>query len=127
MSERGRAVALKLPKGTIDYIKANPQIAQLVGQAVSTGLELQVPPEAICKVLEKPHVLADLEASIESGTKEDLENFLACVKQAVSHPLDMGMRTTEEIQQIQDSMKESFVYTQVDSVGDKTESKEAEV
>lgn len=126
MSTVGRAMALKLPKGTLEFIRTNPTIASAVGQIVASGLELGIEPKLIREQLEHEKFLAAVSLHIENGTKEDLLDFLEKVKNSVDAPIDLGIMSEEQVKGVEQAMgSDRFAYTQVDSIGDKVESKEA--
>jgi hypothetical protein len=126
MSQEGRAVALKLPKGTLTFIKNNPIIAEIVGQIVASGIEAGAPSEKIIEALEDEKVTSFLKANITQGTEVELNTFLILVKESLKTPIDLGVMTLEEVEKIAKTMgEERFAYTPVQSIEDMAKSKEA--
>lgn len=119
MSEKGHAMALRMPSGTLEFIKNNEMIAQIVGSTVGYVMEKGYPKDVIGKVLPTTAVMDALREVQVYGTEEDLQKFIACVIESTKDPIDMGHLTYEEVIEVAEKMgADKFTFTAIPSVVD---------
>ena len=121
MTEQGHALALKMPKGTIQFLQKNPKLAQQLGQLLAMSFEMNLPTEAIHKLLEKDEVILGCRTLVENGTEEEFTDFMVDVYKAVGEPQDLGVKTIEEMKEFEKQLgSDRFMTTEVKSVADMT-------
>ena len=102
--DKHNMAAIRMPKVQLDFVRRNPQAAQLIGQTVIARTEITENLKVLDTILASPVLFED---KLENGTKEELTAFLKVLNEQIGSTMLFKNLTKEDYEKIQSKFAEA--------------------